>query len=350
MKALTILTALVFISLMMVNVQGAITTYYVREDFNSIDGFNVNPSDANITVENGEVVIGTPPHFEQNNYGTNIGEEYINKTESINKELDAFTVRMNLKMRDFGEVEWNSSFSNPYTISEATINIYIYSDSGSQLKIRYSMTLEDDNSSSNLWWSSSGVSVWSSDDDTTFYGKIFAEENGEHNQWYESAVELKFERATPLSYMVTINRYESYNFTGEKTPVTNPAHFTGNITKVEIGIHGKEYLYYHQTKPQIIMAKSNFVYLFTGSGEEITPQKTVEATNMTLYLLPAIILGVGIFTAITGNPRYVYLVLTAFLLFGVMAIIDSQYILSVIGFISTGIYGYNLKKGGGLLG
>lgn len=332
MKKIAILTVLIFASLMAVNVQGAVTTYYVREDFNDLNGWNI-PSGANVTTENGELVMGMPT-----TYG-NPAQQQINKSVSVGKKLDNLEISMNIKAKTLGEPDYGTATGSYY---HSNIQVCVIGETTS-FSIALHETFTDD-----IYDGLYGGSIYVSGqgDDMPYFSVTIMNRNYhevQHNTWYEGAVKMEMKKVSPASYSVTIHRYGRYNFTGELSPYTFVCHFSEKVEKITTTC--RDYTY--DTTDSVRLnstTKSDYIYVLSNEKESTSP--TQGASEMALYLLPAVILGVGIFTAVMGNSRYVYLILTAFLLFGVMAIIDSQYILSAIGFLSTGIYGYKLKGGG----
>lgn len=346
-KRLIAITAIfVFISLMLVNAQATTTVYYLKEDFNNLSGWTKVPDNMYVTMDNGEVKFDFPVVDAEDDSSV---RDYIYKKIDVNRSLDEFTIEMNGKIKDNGEPNWNSSAGSS---SEAYLEDYtdIRSDKGNYIRLALSSVLYNWKSDPaydshyNIWVT---FYLYSSEDGFSTSLSILSESNLPHNEWYGGAVKVEVKRASPISYEVTVHRYEGYNFTGEQAPYKTIVHFNGNVTDISTTSSMFYYLDHLAVGDGLTgEARVDKIYIY-GSGEktEGTPQN-VEATNTTLYLLPAVLLGIGIFTAIVGNPRYTYLILTAFILFGVVAVINSQYLLSATGFIPAIIYGYSLKKGG----
>jgi|GEM_PF-6804691 len=329
MKGLALITGIIVISLLMVNVDATMTTYYVREDFDDLTGWYIPPN-ANFTVENGELVFGMPKSQGVWNK--------IYKNITVGERTPPH-IEIKANMRGKLLEEPPLSTSTFYYVNDIVITLKAKSYS---LWIKYETTIYDNLDATTVNNCCSTITIGGENNTVTSY-TIFYRTNQPHEKEHSSSIDIQMTRKTPLSWDVEIYRYNGYNFTNSDTTDARPKITTmlrlNDIESINITIRNRE-----SGTPIEAPFHSDMIYIV--SEDEINETENGVEQTM-IYLIPITVFGGGISTAITGNPKYKYLILISFALFGIFAIIYAQYFLSAIALISTGAYGYIIKKGGG---
>ena len=325
-----LLLIVVLSSFFLLNVQGAVErNYLVREDFNTISGWEKNYSDANFTVQSGELVMGTPIHTRDNMW----------KNITVSEDLDNITVKMNIKGKSLGEPSWTT---DTWASSYRGISIRFVGENG-YIVCAIRSAIHDNNNADTLYNFRMYASI--SGNGSSVTETIYDEDNIPHETTIGTSAEFKIKKVTAISWEVEMTVYYEYNFTHTKSVIKTVEHLD-KIKEIDVAMSSTRY---YDTINTVFF--SDMIYIYTEKeGKKEANNIIGDTDTFMLYLIPATMMGVGIFTAIIGNPNYKYVLLTSFAVFGIVATIDAQYVIAGLSYIVTAIYGYNLKKGGGLLG